>query len=363
MITDFSLIDTQRDFTHFIEAIRTQSPNYIALDTEFVRVSTYWPTLALVQLAYGETRVAIDPLAITLNPFQEILENSSILKIIHASQQDLEIFLRVFGSLPSSVFDTQIAAQFCGFGDSIAYDALVQAYCQVTLDKSSQFTNWKRRPLSKKQLRYAINDVRYLQAIYQQLVEALKEKKYYEWALEEMESLGDPNLYQQDLETVWRRLKIISHNGAFLARLQAVSIVREKIAMQKNKPRSHIVKDELIIQLAQKNTVSLDKVMKLTTLDEEESVLFLEALREAAALSPEAYPSLPKMIKLSKLLKEKVQNLKSHLLKISQETGISASLIAKSRELEAFVRHPGKNYRFLKGWRYEIFGHHALKEV
>lgn len=358
---EFSVITNQKILKQALDLIVSRR-KILFLDTEFVRVTTYWPRLGLVQIASDCDFFAIDPVGILdLTPLLEVLHDDQILKVFHAGQQDLEIFRTELNCIPKSCFDTQIASQFCGFGESISYGKMVEHYCGVVLDKSSQFTNWLERPLTPQQLEYACNDVKYLSDIYDGVVNDLEKKGYLPWALEEMNSLKQINV---DIDQAWRKVKIISQNRKFLAKLQALARVRELIAMEFNKPRRRIMDDRHLIQLAQEKGLTIEKVKTLRGLSNElkasgEIERFVEAFEGVQSLSPEEYPELPKKPSLSDAQKKKVKEIKDLLKVVSTESGITASLIAKSKELETFVRKPHKDFPFKRGWRYEIFGQKA----
>lgn len=293
--------------------------------------------------------------------------NERAVKVIHSSYQDIELIEKHLGCLPCNIFDTQIAAQFCGFGTSVSYEALVRHYCSIELDKSSQFTNWLQRPLSSDQLSYALNDVKYLGQVYDGMVGDLKAKGYQEWALEEMLHLQNPAKYQVNVDEIWRKIKLNVLTPDFLGRLQALARAREILAMKRNKPRGHIIKDDLLSLIAFENPSSLMKFFtsknKLYQFIDYEIISFLgQALEEFRELPAEKYPQLPIYQKLSHSRKEKIKYLKELLFKVSEETGIASSLIARTKEIESLVRYPQSDSKIFQGWRLEVFGKRIMQE-
>ena len=334
----------------------------LVIDTEFVRVTTYYPQLGLVQFGFGDKFYIIDPLKdIELDSFIDLLRHEDLLKILHSSQQDIEIFHNFFNCIPKPLFDTQVAARFLGFGLSVSYESLVNHYCGETLDKASQFTNWLKRPLTQRQLDYAIHDVRYLDEICRLILEGLEEKGYEKWALEEMKALQKVSLYEVDPEEVWRRVKFTSHNKVYLANLKAVAQVREELAQEWDKPRSHIMKDDLLSEVALKTPKSQEELLKCGKVSKElkasgELERFLKALKKVEGDDPETFPELSKWKKLSESDKRKIKEIKKILTEAAEETGIAASMIARAKDIEAFVRDPEAEAYFMKGWRFEVFG-------
>ncbi|HWA62471.1 MAG TPA: ribonuclease D, partial [Caulobacteraceae bacterium] len=220
---------------------------FIAVDTEFMRETTYWPKLCLVQAAGPDTAATIDPLAegLDLAPFLALMADKAITKVFHAARQDVEIFSNL-GQIPAPLFDTQIAAMAGGFGEQIAYDALVRQLLRIEVDKSSRFTDWARRPLSDAQLTYALGDVTHLAKLYPKLRERLEREGRLAWVTEEMAALGDPANYDVDPENAWRRLRPRKFNARYLAAFRAAAAWRERTAQTRDQPRGRILKDEAI---------------------------------------------------------------------------------------------------------------------
>src|SRR3954471_3847 len=250
-------ITTTAELAAFCDKIKGQP--FIAVDTEFMRETTYWPKLCLIQVASPDTEACIDPLAdgMDLEPLLEILRDQSVLKVFHAARQDVEIFNNL-GAMPLPLFDTQVAGMAAGFGDQISYDALVRQMLKIDLDKSSRFTDWARRPLSDAQLKYALADVVHLAALYPKLRERLEKAGRMSWVEAEMAALGDPATYDLDPEKSWRRLKPRKFTAKYLAVFKATAAWRERTAQQRDQPRGRILKDEAIDEIATQAPTSLE---------------------------------------------------------------------------------------------------------
>src|SRR5690349_1344037 len=227
--------------------------DFITIDTEFLRETTFWPELCLIQMASPTTEVIVDPLAkgIDLTPFFELMADTKVLKVFHAARQDIEIIFNRGGLIPHPIFDTQVAAMVCGFGDSVSYDQLVQKVTGAHLDKSSRFTDWRHRPLSDKQLDYALADVTHLIEVYQHLKAELEREDRGHWLNEEMEILTSRSTYDPHPENAWKRLKMRIRKPQELAVLKAVAAWREREARERNVPRGRVVKDEAVYEIAQ----------------------------------------------------------------------------------------------------------------
>src|ERR1700733_13639175 len=231
---------------------RQKGADYIAIDTEFMRERTYWPILCLVQVAGPEEAAAIDALApgIDLSPLLAVMADPEMLKLFHAARQDLEIFFHLSGAVPKPLFDTQIAAMVCGFGDSASYETLVRKLAKADIDKSARFTDWSRRPLSKRQLEYALADVTYLRLVYELLSKELVKTGRARWVEEEEATLTDPATYRLDPSEAWRRLKPRGGNKRFFQVLAGVAAWREREAQTRDVPRNRVLKDEALLEIA-----------------------------------------------------------------------------------------------------------------
>src|SRR5579862_6881329 len=286
-------ITSTADLADFCARLAGQA--FVAVDTEFMRETTYWPKLCLIQAAaLGGIEAAIDPLAegLDLSPFLAVMRDASVLKVFHAARQDVEIFNNL-GAIPTPLFDTQIAGMAAGFGEQIAYDALVRKILKIDLDKSHRFTDWSRRPLSDAQLSYAIADVTHLAALYPILRARLEKAGRLSWVTEEMEAMRDPALYDVDPENAWRRLKPRKFTVKYLAVFRAVAAWRERTAQQRDQPRGRILKDEAIDELAAQAPLDAEAMNRLRSVPKGFSGSkfgpdLLEAVRQALR-DPEGY--------------------------------------------------------------------------
>src|SRR5271154_5592276 len=285
-------ITTTAALAAFCEQLQGQP--FVAVDTEFMRETTYWPRLCLIQAATPTAEAVIDPLAsdIDLSPFLALMADRGIEKVFHAARQDVEIFSNL-GAIPQPLFDTQIAGMAAGFGEQVAYDALVRQMLRIDLDKSSRFTDWARRPLSDAQLTYALADVTHLARLYPMLRQRLEESGRLAWGEEEMQAITDPALYDVEPENAWRRLRPRRHSAKYLAVFRAVAAWRERTAQTRDQPRGRILKDEAIDELAAQAPTDADAMNRLRSVPKGFSGSkfgpdLLEAIREALK-DPEGY--------------------------------------------------------------------------
>src|SRR5436190_8927834 len=275
-----SLITTTPNLIAFCE--RAQHEAYITVDTEFVREHTYWSQLCLIQVGLREEAVAIDPLAdgIDLSCLFELLQNPKVTKVFHSARQDIEIFYHLTGQIPYPLFDTQIAAMVCGFGESIGYDVLVQKFVKIAIDKSSRYTHWAQRPLTDKQLHYALGDVIHLRVIYEKLLKIIGKDDRFHWLEEELFILRSPKTYEIDPYHVWEKIKAKSAKPRMLAVLREIAAWREIKAQEKNLPRGRIMQDNVMLGLAASSPRSLSELSKMRGL----TTSFLEGGRGTTVL-------------------------------------------------------------------------------
>jgi ribonuclease D len=342
---------------------------FIAVDTEFMRETTYWPKLCLIQAASPDASAVIDPLAddLDLAPFLALLADPKIQKVFHAARQDIEIFNNL-GVLPKPLFDTQIAAMAAGFGEQIAYDALVRQMLKVDLDKSSRFTDWARRPLSENQLTYALADVTHLADLYPMLRERLEKAGRLPWVTEEMAALVEPALYDSEPDNAWKRLKPRKTASKYLAVLKSVAAWRERTAQQRDQPRGRILKDDAIDEIATQAPTDVEALGRLRAVPKgfggsRYGPELLEAVR-AAWKDPEAYAPViersaaPQQQQASGAI---VELLKVLLKARAEDAGVAAKLIATVSDLEKIACDDNADSAALQGWRREAFGADALK--
>ena len=336
--------------------LSTQKPSLLSVDTEFIRKTTYWPKLCLIQLAFDDQIVLIDPLpnSLSLAPLKEVFLDPKILKIFHAARQDLEVFFLLWDAVPYPIADTQILAMVCGFGDSISYDKLSESLTGNKVDKSQQHTDWAQRPLSSKQVTYAMGDVEHLQEIYAKLLERAGPK--IEYIQDELDLLKSPDLYRGTPEKVWLKIKApIPPSPQIQGVLKELAAVREVYAQSKNMPRAHLIKDELLVQMASKSSLADADLQTFGVKDP----AFREALLKAAAIAVPLKRQNDFKSKPSGVLVD----LLSILLKMqSEHHGIAPKLIATRDKMDAFLENPHTS-PLMQGWRLSLFGENALKII
>jgi ribonuclease D len=340
---------------------------YVTVDTEFMREKTYYPQLCLVQIAGSTEAAAIDPMAanIDLTPLYTLLANPNVLKVFQACRQDMEIFYYLMGKVPAPIFDTQIAAMVCGYGESIGYESLVNKVLNEPVDKSSRFTDWAQRPLSPKQLAYALDDVLHLYKIYPVLMARLVETGRVDWPREEMEPFLDPKTYEVDPDEVWRKLRLRNTSPRYLATLQAIARWREETARKRNIPRGRIIKDEIITEIAQAKPENFSALQAIrgfypTMSASHYDALFI-AIKEVESLPSAQWPRLAARPVLTTSSEALVDMLRLLLKGCAGEHHVVPRMIADKEELEALVLGVRENIHALHGWRNEIFGKHALR--
>jgi len=347
---------------------RLAQGSFLCVDTEFHRETTYWPELCLIQASCEDYEVMIDPLSddLDIGPFLHLLADTSRPKVFHAARQDLEIFNRLIGTPPAPVFDTQIAAMALGIGDSISYDNLIQRILKRRIDKSSQFTDWKRRPLTEKQLVYALGDVTHLRDAYLKMQDRLKEQGRLEWVEAEMAELTDPALYDTSPENAWKRLKLRKPNKEYTSIFASVAAWREEKAQTLNKPRRRILKDDAIQEIAGQKPQSEKAFDRLRAVPKgfirsKYADGLMDAIRVAID-DPDAYaPKLPKRQQNPEMPAGAPEMLKVLLKAVSEDANVVPRLIANAADVEKLARgETGSDIAAMNGWRYELFGQKAL---
>ena len=343
---------------------------YVTVDTEFLRERTYYSKLCLVQLAYqdsdGDDACLVDPLAegLSLAPLYDLFADSGVVKVFHAARQDLEIFFVDKGIIPAPLFDTQVAAMVCGFGEQAGYETLVRKICKSDLDKSSRFTDWTRRPLTDAQATYAVGDVTFLRDIYEYLSDRLEKSGRKKWVAEEMAVLNDPATYRADPDEAWRRVKTRTNSGRFLAIVRELARFRETYARDRNIPRSRVYKDDALIELASTKPQSEQDLGRSRLLLREARRGDIAAGIMTAVKSGLAVPNdqLPKVDQSS--VKLQVNPALADLLRVllkskSDNEDVAAKLIASSAELDALAAGE-RDMKAMRGWRKEVFGNDAI---
>ena len=359
-------ITSTADLAAFCTTLKDQP--FIAVDTEFMRETTYWPKLCLIQVAAPNAEAVIDPLAegIDLEPLLVLLRDPKIEKVFHAARQDVEIFNNL-KAIPRPLFDTQVASMAAGFGEQIAYDALVRQMLKIELDKSSRFTDWSRRPLSESQLTYALADVTHLARLFPMLKSRLEKEGRLAWVTEEMAALADPALYDVNPESAWKRLKPRRHTAKYLAVFRAVAAWRERTAQTRDQPRGRILKDEAIDELATQTPTDADGMNRLRSVPKGFATSkfgpdLMDAIREALK-DPDGYaPVIERSNTPNSPAAGAVVELLKVLLKArAEDAGVASKLIATVSDLEKIANDDKADTPALTGWRREAFGEDALR--
>ena len=347
---------------------RLSRSEYVTVDTEFMREATYWPRLCVIQMAGPEDGVIVDAMApnLDLDPFFQLMANDRVMKVFHAARQDIEIVFHRGGLIPNPIFDTQVAAMVCGFGDSISYDQLVHRLTGARIDKSSRFTDWGRRPLSERQIEYALADVTHLRDVYQALAARLGEQGRADWVREEMGVLTSPSTYRLEPADAWKRLKMRVRKPIELAILQEVAAWREREAQARDVPRSRVVKDDAIYEIASQQPTTPAALGHLRTMPRgfersRSAEDILAAVRRALEMPKEELPRVPKHRPAANGNGAAVDLLKVLLKMISESHGVASKIIATVDDLEAIAGDDGADVPAMHGWRRELFGETALK--
>ncbi len=361
-----SIITDTDSLSRFCDELRECS--YVTIDTEFLRDKTYYPQLCLVQLAGPDIDAqAVDPLQgdIDLAPLVELLNDEKVVKVFHAARQDLEIFYNLTGKIPHPIFDTQVAAMVCGYGEQVGYNNLIRDICKVQIDKGAQFTDWSRRPLSKRQLSYALDDVIYLRDAYAHLSKMLEKRGRTKWVNEEMEILTDPATYQNPPEEAWQRIKIKSNKPRVLAVLREVAAWREREAQRRDIPRGRVLRDETLADLSIHPPKNAEDLLRIRNLPEDVARgkfgrQLLDAVKQGLQVPHNECPELPQRLRFPPELTPVLEMLKMLLRIQASENQVAAKLIASSSDLEALAMDDNAPVAAIKGWRFDVFGKEAL---
>ena len=348
--------------------LEQHSAGFVAVDTEFMRERTYWPILCLVQVAGPESAAVIDALApgIDLTPLLTLMAEPSILKVFHAARQDIEIFFNLSGAVPEPLFDTQIAAMVCGFGDAASYETLVSKLARTALDKSSRFTDWANRPLTERQIRYALADVVHLRTVYEELQQRLALNGRAGWFAQEMAGLTDPATYRSDPREAWRRFRLRGRvDPRFFRVLRELAAWRELAARQRNLPRGRIMRDEAVVEIAAHTPRTIEALARTRSLGKgvAEGRLggeILEAVERGIADTKAGQPPVPSRADLPTGLGPLVELLRVLLKQRCEEHQVAQKLVASGEDLELIAADDAAPVPALSGWRHEIFGKDAL---
>ena len=362
-------ITTTEELAAFCTAAKAQP--YVTIDTEFLRERTYWSKLCLIQMALpGKTgdAVLVDPIEgplMSLEPLYDLFRHKATVKVFHAARQDLEIFFVEGKVFPEPLFDTQVAAMVCGFGEQVGYETLVKKIAKENLDKTSRFTDWSRRPLTAAQSEYALADVTHLRVIYEWLAAQLTKNGRQAWVEEELSLLTDPETYITRPDEAWMRVKTRTTSGRFLAVVKELARFREAYAQGNNVPRSRVMKDDALLELASTRPASMEELGRSRLLQREGRKTeiaegILAAIKAGLEMRPEDMPK-PDLEREQLQVNPALADLLRVLLKAKSESlGVAPRLIASASDLDAIAAGE-RNVDALKGWRAEAFGDDAMR--
>jgi ribonuclease D len=348
--------------------LRMAAEEFVTVDTEFLRETTYYPKLCLIQVAGKDEAVLIDPLAdgLDLAPFFALMADEKVLKVFHAAKQDFEILYILNRALPHPVIDTQIAAMVCGFGDQVGYEAIVRKLVGAAIDKSSQFTDWTRRPLTSKQATYALSDVTHLRTVYEKLKIQLTETGRSAWLDDELANLTDPATYIVNPEESFRRIKARIQSKKQFGVLMSIAAWREREAQNRNVPRGRILKDEALAEIAIQMPLKPDDINQLRlvskgTANSAMGAAILKAVAEGQARDPKTIPDFKgRNDEMSAAAQAAAEVLKLAMKVACENEGIAPKLLASASEIDAIAVDDQADVPLLHGWRREVFGNIAL---
>lgn len=360
------IVETVEDLKALVGQL--EGAPYLALDTEFMRDQTYWPKLCLMQVAApGGIAAIIDPIApgMDLAPFYRLMASPGIVKVLHAARQDIEIFWHQGGVIPDPLFDTQIAGMVCGFGESASYETLARRLAKAEIDKSARFTDWSRRPLTKRQLEYALADVTHLCVIYEALEKELRRSGRESWVAEEIEALKQQDLYELDPANAWKRLKPRTANKRFLAVLAAIAAWREREAQTRDVPRNRILRDEALLEIAAHPPDGAEGLERIRAVPKGFATSrmgksLVEAIENAADTPPPAPLEQDKPRRRREPSPSAVDLLKTLLNLRAEEARVAPRMIANADDIERLAAHEDEGVNALHGWRADVFGRDAV---
>ena len=359
------IIETTADLEILTQELA--SAPYLALDTEFMRDSTYWPKLCLIQIASTEIAAIIDPLAegMDLTPFFKLISDPKIIKVLHAGRQDIEIFWHKGRCIPDPLFDTQIVAMVCGFGEAASYETLARKLAHAEVDKSARFTDWARRPLTKRQLEYALADVTHLRVVYDKLRTELVRTGRESWVAEEIAALQCSELYALDPVLAWKRLKPRTANKRFIAALAAVAEWREREAQTRDVPRNRVLKDEVLLELAAnppEDGAMLERIRSVPKgfASSRLGKSLLDAIVAAKDNAPPDCPEQPARRRHREPSAATIDLLKTLLRLRAEEARVAPRLIANAEDIERLAAGDDEDVMALSGWRLQVFGKDAI---
>ncbi len=358
-----SLITNSKELNKLCNKLKNEK--FICVDTEFIREKFYFPKLCLIQIGDSKGNGwAIDPLSknINLNPIFKLFSENNIIKVFHSPRQDFEIIYNLTKTIPYPIFDTQSAAMACGYGDSVSYEYLVNDIIGAKIDKTLRFTDWQKRPLTNKQIKYAISDVTYLSKIYEILCKNIKTQSREEWIREEINNFYNKNIYFTKPYEAWKKIKFKSNNIKIISIIREIAAEREKIAQKLNIPRNKIFRDELITKIAKnppKNLKDFNDLrgLNLNNVDESTKLLIIKSIKRGMSKNNKNLKITKNKTKASKTL---IEILKIILINAAEKNNISSLLIANRNDINDIALGK-KNVKALKGWRYDVFGSTATK--
>lgn len=348
------IITTTEELKAFCKECKDST--YLAIDTEFIRRSTYYAILCLIQVNNGKRCVAIDPFEIEdLKPFYRLINNTpKIVKIFHAANQDLEIFFKDSKKVPSNIFDTQVAATVCGFDECVGYGKLVEKICGKVIEKEYQSSDWKKRPLNKKQVKYALQDVEYLPEIYFHLKREIKKNKRQSWISDSFKNLANKNTYKPNPNECWKKIKTRAKTPSYLAVLKELAATREKIAIKSDIPKTFVMNDDRLLRLSLMDDPTFEELMQRFKLEEDVAKKFINALKKGRKTKEKSYPTIQRRKKTNKPLE---QMIKLVLSLVASDLNVATSVIASGDDIaDLSSRTTEKSNPCLKGWKYEVFG-------
>ena len=361
------LITTTDELAAFCKSLA--GAEFVAVDTEFMRERTYWPKLCLAQVAGPDEAAAIDALAegIDLSPLDELMGNPDVLKVFHAARQDLEIFYPRMNKVPGPLFDTQVAAMVCGHGEAASYESLATKLAKARIDKSSRFTDWSRRPLSERQITYAISDVTHLRVVYEALKRQLEKSGRLNWITEEMAVLNDPGTYRADPEHAWRRLKPRGASPRLLGTLKEVAAWRERTAQRIDIPRQRLLRDEQLLEIASHAPKTVEELALTRGLGRGfaegwQGREILEAIEKARKMPDAQLPTRERAPEQLRAPGAVVDMLRTLLRLKAEQAGVAARLVASADEIDRLAAGK-RDVHVLQGWRNEIFGRDATAMI
>lgn len=346
---------------------RLSKSDYVTVDTEFLRDKTYYSKLCLIQIADDNEYHAIDTLAggLDLAPFYDLMTNENVVKVFHAAKQDIEIFVNQANVVPKPLFDSQIAAMVCGFGDSIGYEKLVMALCNKTLDKSTRFTDWSRRPLTQRQIDYALGDVTHLRTTYKKLKEKLEQSGREHWLSEEIGDMLNIDTYTIQPKDAWKRIKIRNSNRRFNAIVHRIAEWREEEAQRRNMPRNRIMRDEVLLELSAVRPTHTNALTSIRGLganfaSSKSGKDIINAIKESLELPDDALPKISRRKQPSQNTDPIVELLKVLLKLVCKSENVAPKLLANVEDLEKIAESDDSDVKALHGWRYDLFGKNAI---